>query len=594
MICRLARVVAGLLLLIATARAETCATLEACLARFAAVAGTGGGIGPAEDELAQAVQRHGAAAIQPLLKLLESDQENVRTLACYTLRDIDGLTAEHLPALIRARRNGDGWIPPAIARIGTPEAVEFLIDDLRRDPETNTQVTWALEILGAKAAPGVARLLRCAGECDDNVSSAVHFMFSEMKGNAANAVPELLQIARNETLSLNNRRTAVLSLGAIGESSPQHEAQLIMLGKEVPVLKSAVEVALSTMSSSAAVPALVRDLPADPAHVLRVIAELGRNGHAAGPAVTRYLDDRDWEVRIWAATALGSIGYEAAEPSLRKALADEDDWKLVYAAVLALGRLRSSASLDALKRVRDSHWYPPVRELAASAIRHVETGSELVESDFWQYAPVDGSPKTCASTADKRAPESRTRKLYAERNDPGLATLAYESAIRSYGPPADAKPNKNGVIVMTPDNMQEHVEKIRQEPSVALKVSDGWLVGSDRGEWGGELVHLPARGAHDLVYEANVADIFQLGDRLVAITGNAHMMFNSGKLLRIEKNDGGRYIATPWKRLPAAPSTSWLIGGDRLLINTLDGGTVIVDAAGGLRMAACTSIRESR
>jgi HEAT repeat protein len=594
MIRRLSQAVAGLLLLTGTARAETCATLEACLARFPAVASSDGGVGPEERQVAELVQGYGIAAIPPLIKLLESDQENVRNLAGYTLRDIDGLTAEHLPALMRARRNGDGWIPPAIARIGTPEAVEFLVDDLRQDPETNTQVTWALEILGARAAPGLANLLRCADDCDDNVSSAVLFMFSEMKENGVIAAPALLQIARDEKLSLDSRRTAVLSLGAIGESSSRHEAQVVAVGKEIPLLRAAVEAALSQMKSGAAVPALVRDLPADPEHFLGEIADLGRNGRAAGGAVVRYLDDRDWDVRVWAAKALGYIGYEPAEPALRNALADEDDWKLVYAAVLALGELQSSASLDVLEHVRDSHWYPPVRELAASAIRRIETGSEMLEFDFLPYTSVEGSPETCATTADRRMREPKSRKLYAELHDPGLASLAYDSAIRSYGPPEGTQPDRDGMIVMTPDNMQEHVEKIRQVPDVALKVSDGWLVGSDRGEWGGELVHLPTHGAHDLVFEANVEDIFLLGDRLVAITGNAHLMFNSGTLLRIEKNDSGRYVATPWKRLPAAPTTSWLIARDRLLINTLDGGSVIVDAAGRLRMAACTSVRESR
>lgn len=594
MIRRLARAVAGLLLLTGTARAETCTTLEACLARFPAVASSDSGIGREEQELAKVVRGYGATAIPPLLELLENDQENVRTLAAYTLRDIEGLTAEHLPALMRARRNGDGWIPPAIARIGTPEAVEFLIEDLRQDPETHTQVTWALEILGAKAAPGLANLLKCADDCDENVARAVHFMFTEMKDHAAIAVPALLQIARDEKLSLDSRRTAVISLGAIGESSPQHEAQLIAIGKEIPLLKAAGEAALLQMKSGAAVPALVRDLPADPEHFLGEIASLGRNGHAAGGAVMRYLDDRDWDVRVWAAMALGYIGYEPAEPALRNALANEDDWKVVYAAVLALGELRASASRDVLEHVRDSHWYPPVRELATLAIRRIETGSEMREFDSFPYSTVDGSPKTCATTADQRMREPKSRKLYAKPDGTRLASLAYDSTIRSYGPPEDSRPDEHGVMVMTQENMQEHVEKIRQVPEVALKVSDGWLVGSDRGEWGGELVHLPTRGAHDVVCEANVRDIFRLGDRLVAVTGTAHMLFNSGTLLRVERNDSGRYIATPWKRLPAAPATSWLIGRDRLLINTLGGGSVIVDASGELRMAACTSVQESR
>ena len=100
-------------------------------------------------------------------------------------------------------------------------------------------------------------------------------------------------------------------------------------------------------------------------------------------------------------------------------------------------------------------------------------------------------------------------------------------------------------------------------------------------------MHLPARGASQVVYEANIGNIFQLDKRLIAVSGIAHMISNSGYLLRIEKNDTGRYVAFPWKRLPAAPETSWLIEGSRLLVNTLDGGSVIIDANGGIRMAEC-------
>ena len=100
-------------------------TLAACLAKYPSIAGGGSGVGEQERELAAAVQRYGATAIPPLLQMLESPRENVRALAGYTLRDIEGLTSEHLAPLMKARRNGDGWIPPAIARVGTPEAVSF-------------------------------------------------------------------------------------------------------------------------------------------------------------------------------------------------------------------------------------------------------------------------------------------------------------------------------------------------------------------------------------------------------------------------------------------------------------------------------------
>ena len=92
-----------------------------------------------------------------------------------------------------------------------------------------------------------------------------------------------------------------------------------------------------------------------------------------------------------------------------------------------------------------------------------------------------------------------------------------------------------------------------------------------------------------MLYEENIEEIYSLGNQLVATSGLAHMMSNDGFLIRIEKNDTGRYMATPWKRLPAAPERSWLIEGERLLVNTQNGGSVIIDSRGSFRMAECTS-----
>jgi HEAT repeat protein len=591
---RLPVLMAGLLAMTGVVRAESCATLEACLARFPVIATAGPGIGPEETALAEAVQRFGAQAIPHLIKLLESERENVRTLAGYTLRDVEGLTAEHLPALIKARKNGDGWIPPAIARVGTPEAVEFLVSDLREDPETHTQVTVALRILGAKAAPVVAELLRCSENCIDRVQWAAIFVLTEMKDDAAGALPVLLEIAGDAGLALNSRRSAITAIGSIGDSAQPLVPQLIALGKQAPDLESAVDAALASMGAAEAVPSLLQALPVDPEQTLKEIAGLGNNGNSAGPFVLKYLEDRRWDVRIRAASALGHIGYEAAEPALRKALTDADDWKLVFAAAIALGRLGSDASVEPLARVRDEHWYPPVRDIAAAAIRHIETGADLVEPDWWAFSSLESSPKSCSSVEASRVDEAPGQKLYARHHKRKLKRLAYPSEIRSYGPPEDAVPDKNGITTVTQENMVEHVEKIRQVPTVALKITDGWLVGANRGEWGGELVHIPAKGPSNVLFDENIEDIFLLGDRLVATSGLAHLGLNGGVLMRIDKNDSGRYVAAPWKRLPAAPMTSWVIEGGGLLVNTYGGGSVIIDSSGTLRMAECLTVVETQ
>src|ERR1700678_3576222 len=81
------------------------------------------GISDQGQEIAKELQHIGPEAIPYLLPLLRDNDKAVRDLASYALRDIDGLKEEHLDALIDSCRRGDGWIPPAIARIGTPKAV---------------------------------------------------------------------------------------------------------------------------------------------------------------------------------------------------------------------------------------------------------------------------------------------------------------------------------------------------------------------------------------------------------------------------------------------------------------------------------------
>jgi HEAT repeat protein len=570
--------IAGFLIQLPVASAESCATLEACLARFPLIATGEPGISPEQSALAKAVQRFGPAAIPALIKLLESPQKGVSMLAGYTLRDIEGLGPEHLAPLMKARRNGDGWIPPAIANIGTPEAIDFLINDLRNDPEIDTQVTWALEKLGPKAAPGLANLLKCTEACDDRVFAAVIFVFSELKENAVAIVPALLKIANDDKFTRSSRQSAISAIGVIGKSSQPFVPQLIALKSQVPTLESSVDSALASIGVTEAVPALLRTLAADPQSVLRRIADLGSSGYSAGPAVMEYLGDQRWDVRVAAAATLGQIGYAPAERQLQLALAAQDDWKLVYSAVLALVHLKANASIEALKHVRDSHWYPPVRKLAATAIGQIESGAPVAEAEWWQFSAIEGAPTSCSRVAENAIVETKERKMYSKDHLFELAQLAYESAKRTYTPSELTNSHKDS---------SEQLDKKREIPGVVLKVPDGWLAGTDHGEWGGELIHMPAHGPIDVLFEENIQDIFLLGDQLVAISGLAHMSMNSGILLRIDKSRSGHYAATPWKRLPAAPDTSWLLEGGGLLVNTHGGGSVIVDTAGRMRMAKC-------
>ena len=92
------------------------------------------------EEVAKSIQRLGPEAIPYLLPLLKHENWCVRRLTAYTLGGVDGLRDEHLDALIELRLTGDEWILPAIARVGTPKAIKFLVDELKKEERRNSHV----------------------------------------------------------------------------------------------------------------------------------------------------------------------------------------------------------------------------------------------------------------------------------------------------------------------------------------------------------------------------------------------------------------------------------------------------------------------
>ena len=87
----------------------------------------------------------------------------------------------------------------------------------------------------------------------------------------------------------------------------------------------------------------------------------------------------------------------------------------------------------------------------------------------------------------------------------------------------------------------------------ARKVSDGWLVAFNRGEWGGALYWFSADGGKNYkVSDHQVVDFFLVGGRLHAIEGLAHMVLSQGSVIAIDRV-AGRWQAAAAQALPAAP-----------------------------------------
>jgi hypothetical protein len=198
-----------------------------------AAAEPGPGISSKGQAASKAVLAFGDAAVPALLPLLKNENHDVRDLASYTLRDAP-VTEEHLDALIASRLTGDGWIAPAIARIGSPRAIEFLVSELRKEPENGTQLTWAFEVLGVKGVPYLAQLYDCSPQCDGKVLAVGAYIFSELGDKAKAAIEPLLAIAEDARRDRTGRRGAIQALGSIGPSATPVVARLKAIAARDP------------------------------------------------------------------------------------------------------------------------------------------------------------------------------------------------------------------------------------------------------------------------------------------------------------------------------------------------------------------------
>lgn len=503
---------------------KSCSTLDECL-RLAGTPGTctrNCGISKEEQALAERLWEIGSPAIAGLIALLGDPDEHVRERVGYILRDIDGLDASQLPALIEARRQGNGWMPLAIARIGTPEAMRFLVDDLRRNPEIHSQVTWALISRSAQAIPHLLDGFSCAGDCDPRYFRAIGFVLHEIGEASSAAVERLTAIVADESQPLALRKGAVRVLGDIGRpaaaAAPLLRTLLPGPGTAVSELELGATAAwaLQRLGDAAAVPSLIEAVRGATgwrrALAVRDIAELGPYGISAGPFVQGLLTDSDWDVRVQAAEALGWIGYREAIPDLIEAT-DSKDWRLVYQSAWALGVLGAREATPRLKRIRDAYWYPAVRLAASEAIDALQVGKVGTTDHGWD-----------ALKSRRERLERFTWQAAACGKGQVLWRHEWEEPSRASG------------------------------GSSELKVEGGTLIGTNNGEWGGELYFRDLAGKKTRLVEDNILGIYRTSSGMVAVAGLAHLSLNWGRIYALEASStAGDWQASILLTLPGEP-----------------------------------------
>lgn len=105
------------------------------------------------------------------------------------------------------------------------------------------------------------------------------------------------------------------------------------------------------------------------------------------------------------------------------------------------------------------------------------------------------------------------------------------------------------------------------KPDRGIKVSDGWLLGSDQGEWGGDLIFVGDDWKPVVVINDNIIRVYQTSIRNVAVTGTAHLGINYGYIFAVEKIDG-KWVAKEIANIYGYPFlTEQQVDGSLLLAN---------------------------
>ena len=161
-----------------------------------------------------------------------------------------------------------------------------------------------------------------------------------------------------------------------------------------------------------------------------------------------------------------------------------------------------------------------------------------------------------------------------------------QGTITSENLPASELPNFSYLVketIRTFEGPKTH--EFEQTPTVGLKTQDGWLVGSNRGEFGGELVFINNAGSRKILFKDNIKSIHKINQSIIVITGLSHLTHNVGRIytITIESSQPTSELTFA---LDGSPKRSFVTNNGELIIES-DFGASILRRDGSLARGAC-------
>lgn len=536
-----------------------------------------------ESETSRKISKMGAAAIPELLALLQHENVGIQDNASYTLSGMTGFTEKDLPLLFQEVESKDrSWALRKIAEIGTPEAIDYLLEERRENSEFQYPNIGAFSSLGAKALPYLIPLFRVTPP-NEILFRRISSILTDLDGISKEAVVPLLDIAMDTAVSTDGRKSAIVAIGHMQRDAAHAAPQLISLAEKEPHLSDAVDRALIGMMVPEAVPILLGQMGDHyDAFRIRDIATIGSSAAAAGPDFIRFLDADDWDVRVAAARALGFIKYEKAAPNLIKLLSDQSDWRLVYAAADSLGMMKIKSAKSGLLEVAKSHWFSVVRDTARQAADEVSEAKRPIDDGesinfpqrFFIYDSLEFDDLFESMRTWNMEPTINLRDMVATPHrdiftNEETASLQYPMRIANR---------------MMPEGIERWIDRLRT-PSCGVHVFDGKILGFDSGEWGGKLIHEDYCGNKIELLDKNIHSLHRMKSGLVAVTGIGHLTMALGSVFRVKFDPRHGWAAEHWRALPGDPLNAQLLKSGDLYIDCR-GGEILLSPDGKIKMIA--------
>jgi len=600
----------GLLLVLITVNnvnASECSSIEECIALIPATEGKSyGSSGEVDDSVRRRLQSFGRDALIPLSKLTNESNHNRRAVADYLISRIKELNEDDFVTIHKVIENnikfdGGNWSYGALGYVGGEAAGKYLISELKKVQSGGNQIGTAFSRLGLKGLPFLIEGLRCFNSCKvDELRGFVqvfsNFQYGEKISDDESA-RELFSIAKNQRIDMHARQIAMGVIGYI-TYNPQLAHKINNYAESYPDFSDAALSSLNNMKSPLAARILVDRLsfdrdesvfsnpreysPLD--HNRSIFYDLSKIGSKAsnlGSEIMPYLKSTLWEDQIYSAITLGYVGYSQAIPQLLKLLSNKEDWQQTYAAIKALHMLGNKETIPDIEIIAKSHWYTPLREYAKNIVVSMKTHEPSEKLHINKHRPHNFFDYEYLRQEDHRCDKSD----YTEVLEP-VEFKQYRKSSEKV----------NEFKYQNPQCRNEEYRKYYRDycnnrrslvfPDFIAKYDQRWLVGDDRGEWGGELMLFEKDKAPQPLLNENIENVYVIGEYAYVISGLAHLSSNSGLIFRVEKVESG-YSIQPFYRLPGAPRISWKINGDSLLINT-ESGAVIFNPHNGLKMASCS------